>query len=947
LTKDGAPVFYREAAITDQHEQWLSEDYFCVVCQMRRNPRYTNKRIMDPQLKCFVDEQGYEVSPEWGLPVPNADASYKSLAKYGKAILPLTVEHVKAMNKAWEYTMRHFGLYMSNSRVLSYQEAKEHFDMSTSSGAPFNVHYPLKKDLFEKDPDIDAWLEQDFERMGIDPYWTCLYTNSLKEELRTAEKIGENSIRTFLSGGVDAVAHGTRLFVDMNEKMYASHLQSASVVGMSPYKGNWDRLYQKLKVFRKGYALDESQYDSSLRSYMMWGCAKFRWSMLRTEDRTKENWQRITTYYRNLINSLVICPDGVIIMKKTGNPSGSVNTITDNTLILYTLLAYSWIMLVPKELNSYEAFEMHTAKALVGDDNTWTVSDEAHPFFNARTVIEQWKVLGVTTTTDSLEPRTAKELDFLSAHTVFLKGLAVPLYARDKLMNSCLFAPREHITPSTTLERVAALLSVGWTDLPFRTFCREVIDWLLYKYDHILADDPKWILAKCQIQTDESYERLFLGKAFILSPQSMSGTRVKLIQPDKSVMSRAIPKGPGPTGKRGRGRRGPRGRKNVTRNQIREIMEAPKQQRRIPKRPNGGRRRPRGRGMLTGRGEPSNFPRAARTSTIQQSEYLQEINGSTGFAITTLPINPGQPITFPWLSIMAAQWEKYHFDYLEFFYKREVSEFATNGQSGKVMMYVDFDANDSPATTKQEVEDTDPHVDCMPCQNLSLKLPAKRIHSLYPTLFVRSGNLPGRADIKTFDAGTINIATSGCTNASVIGELHVRYKVTFSVPILNPALQQNGAQPSNFSTAMFSTGNSLAVTSGVATPLPWLGALPPFPTDPFGIAFAAGNTVLTPPAGNYICTYTMTGFLSGTVTAGDTLSTVCRFLYKGLVLPGVVDQQISPVVKITGITTSATLSCTAFLQFNGAETLSVNGTLTTTSTTAQLNWDGILVMQSV
>jgi len=533
------------AWVCEEHEKFLTEDHFPVVAQIRRNPRYTNKRIMDPQLKCFIDEMDIQIPPEWGLPKPNPSAAYISLAKYAKPVLPMSVEDVDDMNLAWRWTSRHFGVYMAESRVISYLEAKTHFDMASSSGAPFNQHYPTKRELFESDPDIDAWLEADWNKMASDPNWTCCFTNSLKEELRTQEKIDANSIRTFLAGGVDAVAHGTRLFVDMNEKMYASHLKSASAVGMSPYKGTWDKLYQKLKIFAKGYALDESQYDSSLRAYMMWGCALFRWSMLAEQDRTVDNLQRLRTYYRNLVNTVVICPDGVLVMKKCGNPSGSVNTITDNTLILYTLMAYAWIKTSPPDMRKYSSFEIETSKALVGDDNTWTVSDVAHEFYNAVSVIAVWKTLGVTTTTDSIEPRKAKELDFLSAHTVFHNGMAVPVYNRTKLMTSLLYAPEKHITPATTLERVAGMLCIGWVDVQFRTFCREVIEWLLVKYDDILVDEPRWIMAKCQIKTDDEYSRLFTGSGNLRPQSYLSGARVKLIQPDKITMSGSKPKGTG------------------------------------------------------------------------------------------------------------------------------------------------------------------------------------------------------------------------------------------------------------------------------------------------------------------------------------------------------------------------------------------------------------------
>lgn len=61
---------------------------------------------MDPQIKCFVDENKIEIPPEWGLPAPNPEAAYKSMAKYAKDILPMTDEQVCNMNLAWEFTTR-------------------------------------------------------------------------------------------------------------------------------------------------------------------------------------------------------------------------------------------------------------------------------------------------------------------------------------------------------------------------------------------------------------------------------------------------------------------------------------------------------------------------------------------------------------------------------------------------------------------------------------------------------------------------------------------------------------------------------------------------------------------------------------------------------------------------------------------------------------------------
>lgn len=845
-------IFKEDIYSTELFEKWIDEKYFNVMMMLNRNPRYQNQRAEDCFVKMFIDENGIARPLSWGIPKPNPEAAYKSLAKYAKSILPMDEDEVYDMNLAWSWTERHFGLYMKDSRVFTLEEAIQELDMSTSSGSPFNTVYPKKKELFEKDESITAWLEKDWNLLGEDPNWTCVATNSLKEELRTKEKMDANSIRTFTSMPVDATVHGTRLFVDMNQKMYKSHLKTASAVGMSPYEGNWNILYKKLNVFRNGYALDEKEYDSSLRAYLMWGCAQFRYKMLRKEDRTSENKLRIQTYYRNLINTLILTPEGIIIQKKTGNPSGSCNTITDNTLILYTLMAYAWIRTSKKEYIdycNYEDFEILTAKALVGDDNTWTVSDDAHEFYNGRTVIEVWKTLGITTTTDSLEPREAEYLDFLSAQFLPMRGVMVPIYDREKIMNSVYYSPKKDHSPCVTLERTAALLSIGWTDLQIRKFCRELIDYLMQKYDTVLREDPHWIRAKTQIQSDEVYEERFTGiRCFpqgiighvgkhsgnttekedipvkfldeewmnfpamdfidltqwdqILQEEELSGEQERLTKPDKKVLFMSTK----PKRTRNRRKRANASVKQHARKQHPTRKTSTKKV--FQNAPRRGGRRPRGN--RNPNGSEYGGTMITNTVTTQQArienfdERIGTVLGSVAFQTTAFSINPGQSSTFPWLNKIAILYEKYEFEQLEFYFKHDVSQFAAQGTKGLVYLSCNYDATSPLPTTSTEIVDSEPKIFAMPNQDIRLRVDRKSLNGSF-VHFVRPGLQPGGTDLKMYDAGMVLVSTEGMTDGSEIGKLHVRGRVKLMTRLLETPVRP----PRNFVLSEYGRINAL------------------------------------------------------------------------------------------------------------------------------------------
>jgi len=537
--------FKDTAVLGPYHARLLDQSYFPVLGSIPKGGKMRNRRHLDMSVAQFEDDAVKVVDRSgWGLPVPNKEAAYISLAKYAKSVKPVTAVQAFAMNTASEWLERQFGPHMCGSRIKSLEEAKASLDKTTSPGFPWTHLYSTKNDMIDHMAGLfDIFMEEDWERLKFNDY-VAVFGNSLKEEIRLQEKIEANSLRTFTAGPVEMTVHGIRLFEDMNQKFYDSHLKTPSVVGFSVLKGGWNDLYRKLSKFSNGFALDESQYDSSLRNYLMWTIASFRWNMLRESDRTPDNLARLQVYYRNLVNTVIITTEGVFVIKQGGNPSGSVNTISDNTLILYVLLAYAWIMVSPDNMRNYDSFDSQLALALCGDDNTWSVSDEACVFYNARSVIAEWSVLGVTTTTDCLDPRPVEKLDFLSAFTVFIDGIAVPLYKREKLLTSLLYS-QDADNPSFTLLRSAALLRVGYADPQIRGYLRELISWLVGHYGEVLAEDPEWKASLRQVPTDIQLRRLFLGPDIVpMFAQSFVGARKDKIPIKSCVEMEARPQRP-------------------------------------------------------------------------------------------------------------------------------------------------------------------------------------------------------------------------------------------------------------------------------------------------------------------------------------------------------------------------------------------------------------------
>jgi hypothetical protein len=308
-----------------------------------------------------------------------------------------------------------------------------------------------------------------------------------------------------------------------------------------------------------------------------------------------------------------------------------------------------------------------------------------------------------------------------------------------------------------------------------------------------------------------------------------------------------------------------------------------------------------------------NRPRGTRWCRVEEDEYITDIAGSTGFATTAFPVNPGQAGTFPWLSKQAAQWEKYRWEYLEFYYKPEVSAFATQGQSGKVILSMDYDASDAPPTSKQQCEDTDPHTDAMPYEDLLLELDPRQMFEMADSKYVRPGGLPGSTDIKTYDSGNLSVSTIANQGTALLGELHVRYAVIFEVPVLEST---TGSTAANNQVALFVDTASNAGTTGVQQTLPLANAV----ANGLGAVNTAGSIVL--PSGNYLID------VSVIATAAAAISINRLALQKnGGNLPG---SSTSRYVLTAAGLTQDVISIPYFVSCNGTDALTLVSQVTGT-----------------
>lgn len=461
------------------------------------------------------------------------ESCVRSISKYDKGE-PFV--NYKFWNFSLDCLEKMFRPHLCNSRVASHELAMSELKKSSSPGWPATLKWMTKQEALEAGYEsylLEFWEKTSEVEPDDDnylPIWTC----SGKSELREVSKIemfgGDyDKVRTFTAAPMEHTYLALRLYYDMNSKFYESNLKTWSFVGGSKYYRGWHRLWQFLSKIDTGWELDESDYDASIFAFLMEAVADFRWSCLHHDDQTPENRKRHVFAYFHIIYSLIVMDTGDFIRKFGGNPSGSQNTISDNTLALFVLIAYAFAKLYFDKfgkLPTYEILIKNVIAILNGDDNNIMVTREYQEWFHVEAICEVWTSLMIKTKTPTTAPRKAEEMEFLSQGFVQIPeapGVWLPLPNAEKVLSSLLYGSTVQDVRWHML-RAFALRLESWTNVQCRLTIQLYIDWMFENFNEqltgtvrVVPNNPASVsltwaeIFKCY-KTDSEILDLYIGR---------------------------------------------------------------------------------------------------------------------------------------------------------------------------------------------------------------------------------------------------------------------------------------------------------------------------------------------------------------------------------------------------------------------------------------------------
>lgn len=195
---------------------------------------------------------------------------------------------------------------------------------------------------------------------------------------------------------------------------------------------------------------------------------------------------------------------------------------------------------------------------------------------------------------------------------------------------------------------------------------------------------------------------------------------------------------------------------------------------------------------LTSNSIPTFLPNKRGVRVVHR-EYLGDIRASStagAFQVTSYSLNPGLFQTFPWLSSFAQQFDQWRPNGLVAFVKTLSSNYSGTTSLGTVILATDYDVEDPPYASKIEMENSEFAVSANASESLvhAIECKPNERSNIY---YTRSTSIPANDNLRFFDHGNLQVATSGCVADQLVGELWIAFDITLFKPQLYSSLGNN------------------------------------------------------------------------------------------------------------------------------------------------------------
>lgn len=405
-----------------------------------------------------------------------SDKSYESI--YNNLDLYLKPIAFKFQPQPYERAMKSLDQFFSempNFQKSSLFDVFESCDLTRSSGVSLNKIFLNKLDVLGTDYGYHL-LDVFQNYMAQDKIAITLFGANLKDELRPLEKIVQHKSRLFMScDALMAITCNTYL-LKFNQFM-DQYKGSPIGIGINKYSSDWNEMVSSITSCELAHGIDFSKYDKYIPAdLMLYVMNKIRDKITGMTDRDHRIYDNIIY---NLIHTHIVLPDGQIVQKHRGNPSGFVSTTQINTIIHLFITLYCFYVDNPSL--DYETFKKKVVTYLIGDDE---ISGYPKSLMNP----SRYKELIQSHTPYEIELETFDKpkqhlIKFCGHRSTMVNGVYYPVLDFEMLLGHLAYGVRKNANPINILQKIVGMKIEGFFNFKFISILNMYGDYFIKQYD--------------------------------------------------------------------------------------------------------------------------------------------------------------------------------------------------------------------------------------------------------------------------------------------------------------------------------------------------------------------------------------------------------------------------------------------------------------------------------
>lgn len=221
--------------------------------------------------------------------------------------------------------------------------------------------------------------------------------------------------------------------------------------------------------------------------------------------------------------------------------------------------------------------------------------------------------------------------------------------------------------------------------------------------------------------------------------------------------------------------------------------------------------------LMPGAPRVINRNRHPNATVVRHREFVSDIVSSSvagKFNVQTYPIQPALDNLFLFLSQIACNYEEYALEGMVVEFKTTSCDAlnSINTALGVVIIATSYNSNLPNFQSKGEMEAYEFSSSCKPSESMLHFIECDPNQNVIGEMYCRPGPISGNQDLRLYDIGNLQVATSGLQGTNVVvGELWISYQIALLKPKLYSSL-------GNFANAF--RGTIVPYVSTPAAPIP-------------------------------------------------------------------------------------------------------------------------------